>query len=378
MEYVLSTLIGMVVGAALVSFFLKKMREASSPDEKLQNLEEELRTIKKEKIELETKGKERYAMNQKLEAKNETLQQKNEELNREVTTFKTNEAALRKEHDKKMQEVSAMKDSFEEEKLRIRRADEERKKHQEEERDRLWAEHENSVIATLSDLCKQPQFGFPCYDNTHLPQGFHGKLKPDFLVEFLGQYVIFDAKVSKASNLQVYISEQVKKTAQKVKGEEQIYPTIYLVVPTIAAQELRKTSFYEEGFSFFVITSEALEPILASLKRIASYEFAQEMDPQQREHIVDMLAQLDFHISTRNTADYVLLQHGVETLNRVRELDPELAKEIVVKKEKIRHLNFNTAENKGLIANPVKVLEKLHALIEPTPKISQQEIDSLK
>lgn len=374
MEYVLSTLIGMIVGGGLTFFFVKKIREASSEEERLHDIQNELKGAKDRILELETKGKEVFAARQQLEAKNGALQQRNDELNREVASFKANEANLKKEHDKKLQEANSMKESFEEEKKRIRHEDEERQKHQEEERDRLWAEHENNVIATLSGLCKQPQFSFPCYDNNNLPQGFHGKLKPDFLVEFLGQYIIFDAKVSKASNLQVYISEQVKKTAQKVKGEDQIYPKIFLVVPTIAAQELKKTSFYEEGFHFFVVTPEALEPILASLKHIESYEFAEKMDPMERENIIDLIAQFDFHISFRNAVDSALIEHGLDALGKSEKMDVELLKEVAAKKAKIRHLNLNTAEQKQLVANPKFVSKKLQEAIDPKAKISSAEL----
>lgn len=110
----------------------------------------------------------------------------------------------------------------------------------EEERDRIWNEHENAVIATLSELCKQPHLHFTSYSNNNLPDEFDGKLKPDFLIDFLGQYVVFDAKASKAESLQTYINDAVKTTAEKIKKNGRIYPHVFLVVPTEAIGELKK------------------------------------------------------------------------------------------------------------------------------------------
>ena len=190
--------------------------------------------------------------------------------------------------------------------------------------------------------------------------------------------MIFDAKVSKATNLQTYISEQVKSTAKKVKGKENIYPRIFLVVPTHAVSEMKKTSYYEEGFTFFVVSPEALEPILASLKRIADYEFAEAMDPLERENIVDLIAQFDFHISTRNAADLFLMQHGIETIGKTQSINPDLAKEVAIKKAKMRVLSQKSSDQKQFIANPELISERLLELVSPKSQISKEDIDQMK
>ena len=58
----------------------------------------------------------------------------------------------------------------------------------------MWNEHEHVVVSQLTDLCAKPQLKFTTYDNTNLPDDFDGSIKPDFLIDFLGQYIIFDAK----------------------------------------------------------------------------------------------------------------------------------------------------------------------------------------
>jgi len=337
--------------------------------EEIGELKNKIDEFKSETNELRGKGKQLSADYMKMQAKNE-------ELSNQVAEFKAHQKQREKEQHQALEQLDSAKRSLEDEKMRVRREDEERQLKEEQERDRMWAEHEESVLSLLKDLCKKRQYAFTAYDNTTLPEeeGFRGHFKPDFVISFLDQFIIFDAKVSKSENLNSYIQKNVQTTAKKAKGKANIYPTIFFVIPTEAVNGLKQTTYYEDGFTFFVVSPEVLEPIFASLKRIETYEFAQEMDPQERENIIDLIAQFDFHISTRNTVDYHLLQHGLDTLSRVQSMNPDLIKEVAVKKGKMRNLNLNTAENKQMTANPELLHQKLLELVEPKPRIAKEEI----
>ncbi|MBU1911790.1 hypothetical protein KKG16_05255 [Patescibacteria group bacterium] len=377
------TLFGIILAAiGIVSWQLFKLLKSSEvvdprlkadlehKIEEIGKLNNKIDELKSESDELKGKGKQMAAEHFKTQAKNE-------ELSARVAEFQAQQKQRETDQKNALAQFESATKNFEDEKMRVRKEDEERKQMESEARDRMWTEHEATVLSHLTDLCKKPQFNFTYYDNTNLPDGFHGNLKPDFLISFLDQYIVFDAKVSKAANVTIYINDQVKKTAKKVKGKDNIYTTVFLVIPTLALKELKKTSFYEEGFTFYVISPESLEPILASLKRIESYEFAQEMNPQERENIIDLIAQFDFHISTRNTVDFHLLQHGLATLENIRSMDPDLVKEVEVKKCKIRNLNLNTAENKKMVANPQILEERLIELTAPAPKMKKEDLEKM-
>jgi len=369
-----------VIGIATLSWLFLRSKQTGDPhlSAELERRREEIGELKNQCIQLKSEKDELSGNNKVLFAEKSDIKAQLKELSTRVATFEAEEKRKDREHQTSLEKLEAAQKSLERERERVTRADAARQEQEMEERDRLWAEHEHTVVAHLTELCRKPQYGFTCYDNANLPEGFHGSLKPDVLIEFIGQYVIFDAKVSKASNMQTYIADQVKKTATKVKGKKDIYPTVFLVIPTHAVGELKKLSYYEDGFSFFVVSPEALEPILATLKRIANYEFAQEMDPQQRENLVDILAHLDFHISTRNAVDWHLMQHGIATLAKIRETDPELLTEVLVKREKIRNINFNTSDVKELVANPERVQERLLELTQPHPQLSKKDLDALR
>jgi len=347
--------------------------EVERKNQEIGELKNQLIESKSEKDKLSGQGKELYDRYKSLESDLKVVMKERDSSTARNTKYETQEEQKQMKHEEMVSKLEEAKVTLEDERMRIRREDEERQQKALEERDRMWAEHEITVNALLGDLVKKPQYSFTGYDNTNLPEGFDGSLKPDFMIGFLEQYVIFDSKVSKSQDLQNYISDAVKKTAKKVKGNDAIYSTIFLVVPTDAVATLKKLSFYEEGFTFYVVSPESLEPILASLKRIETYEFAQEMDPQERENIIDMIAQFDFHISTRNAVDFHLLEHGIETLNKLRSTNSEFTKEVMIKRQKIRNVNLNTADVKQMTSDPEVVHQKLIELTNPKAKLAAQD-----
>ncbi len=351
--------------------------EIEKKNQDIGELKNQMIEMKSEKDELAGKGKQLYDNFKNLEADMKAMSKERDGLSVRVTKFEAENEQKQKRHEDMATKLEEAKAALEDEKVRIRREDKERQQQLIEDRDRMWNDHEQSVVALLGGLTKKEHCEFTSYSNTNLPEGFSGSLKPDFMISFLEQYIIFDAKVSRSQDLQNYMKESVKKTAAKIKGNQKIYSTVFLVVPTDAVQSLKQVSFYEEGFTFYVISPEALEPILASLKRMESYEFTEGIDPQERENIVDLVAAFDFHVSTRNAHELQMIYHGLETLHKAQNTNPELMAEAMIKKAKIRNLNLSTAETKELVANPKEVAQQLLELVEPKAKISKEDLGNV-
>ena len=119
------------------------------------------------------------------------------------------------------------------------------------------------------------------------------------------------------------------------------------------------------------------KPILAGLKRIETYEFAEAMDPQERENIIDTIASFLFHIQTRNANEFGLMLHGLETMEKAKKANPELVAQAITKKAKMRHLNLNTAETKELVQNPQEVAQQLLELVQPEAKIAKEDLENM-
>lgn len=331
-----------------------------------------------EKDELSGKGKQMYDSYKNLEADMKALRKERDTLLDETQGYKANEKRREKEFNERLEKLEAAKMSLEQERQRVVREDEERRQMELEARDRLWADHENGVIATLTDLCKLPQFAFTSYTNTNLPEGFDGSLKPDFMIDFLDQYVIFDAKVSKSKSLQTYVNDQVKKTVEKVKNNDRIYKWIFLVVPASALSELKTHHYPVEGYHLFVISPEAIPAVLASLKNITRYEFAEQMDPQQRENIIQTIAELDFHINLRNAADIVLSKMGTDILAKTQKIDPQIAEEVALKKQPMNmKAGLAASEIKKIVSKLTQQNEEIQRLVSPSAPVAKKHLQEV-
>lgn len=349
------------------------------------DLEKDVATIKKdleaeraEKNKLSGANKQMFAETTRLKAEMDSVSRERDSLQKMMTKMETTREQQEREHHKLIEKQEAALVALQEERKRVLDDEVAAKQEEEEERDRLWNDHENTVIATLIDLCKQPQLQFRTYTNNNLPDDFDGSLKPDFLIDFLNQYVLFDAKVSKAENLQVYIDDQVKKTTDKIKKNSKIYPHVFLVVPAEAIGKLKKLMYAKDQYYFYVVSREALSPILAMLKRISTYELAETLDPQKRENIINMIAELATHISYRNAHELILTKMGADTLDRVSRTDPELASEVEQKRQEKKFSTLQLSEIKRIAASLTEQNNEIQDLASPKAPVTKKDLGTAK
>lgn len=351
--------------------------ELKQKDQNYGVLTNELQNEKTEKDQLSGKNNQLSIELGNLKAENKNTLNEKDSLIKENSNFKATEESKLKELSDKIEKLNEAKISLEDEKQRVRREDEEKLQREKEERNRMWAEHEKNVKFQLAELCKAPLYGFQYYDNNNLPDDFGGKFKPDFLIEFLGQYVIFDAKVSE-SDLQNYINGNVKSTVEKINNNSKVYTTVFFIVPTETMKSLKKIRFYEQGYDFFVIPPEAIEAIFASFKKISSYDLAQQLDPRDRENIVNLIAEFDNHINMRNALDLLASESGVSVLKKAETLRSEFKEEILQKKGKMRLQQFTPTDIKTLMISPGAQSEKINSLILPKAAIPQNILKRVK
>ena len=282
-----------------------------------------------------------------------------------------------KEHQGGIEKINKAEQALMEERSRVIEAEAAKKEKSEQERDRLWNDHEVNVVSWITDLCKQPSFSFTCFSNTTLPpEDFIGKFKPDVAISFLNQYVIFDAKVSKAENLNTYIQDQVKSTASKIEAAKmgsKIYPHVFLVVPTEAIAHLPKLHHIHGDYTFYIVSKESIAPILSLLKRITTYDLAESIDPQQREKFIHSLADLVSHIHYRNAHDVLLVAKGIEVLENVKERDPELTNE-VEEKRKDKKLVLKPTDIKRFANSLEDQKKEIETFQQPNAPVPSKEI----
>ncbi len=337
-------------------------REALLAGQKLRQMEDQQVSFSQEKRELAVQLEE--------------YRQRVARRDQRITQYESEEQQRKRDLDQRIRELHQARESLEQERERIIFAERKHAEEQQNHRDRQWALHEQNTLRILRELCGRTDLYFPSFDNTDLPDGFDRSLKPDFLIRFLDQYVIFDAKLSKSQNLQSYLAGQAKQTARKIAGSSEkdlMYRVVFFVVPAADLEGLKTLSYYEEGFQFFCIPPEALEPILMFFKRLESYEFAQAYNPQEREQIVQVIAALEHHIRHQNAVHIISALRGIQSLEVKDVLDDDMKQSVLDKRKSIRIENFTPSSLRRLMHDDQALREEILRIISPQPAPVEKE-----
>jgi hypothetical protein len=377
LQYLTPALLVIFLVLFIVYWISKKIRiEDTEPYKQLSSRYED--TVKQQN-QLQGQNEQLIRENSKMESQLSVNIGRISELERKTTEYETNQQNMKKEVDNKISELENSRKELENERNRIIEDERIKKAEFEENRSRIWAIHEDKAKTMMREICRKSEIALPCFDNTNLPDGFDTKLKPDFMVLLLGQYVIFDPKTSQSQNIQTYIKTQVQQTAKKIKGSvsfKDIYKTVFLVFPSIGLQEINETYFVEQGISFFIISLEAFEPIIRTLRRLEDYELAEKYDPQERENIVNVLALYDLHIRQQNATNILTTIRGLKVMEEKKIMPEDVYNAIESRREKLRTELLTPAEIKKLIDNPELQAREILSLIAPRePDIKKQDLN---
>lgn len=297
----------------------------------------------------------------KERSRSEILSHQAEELHRQISLFQADEKARDAQTDNRINELNNAVKALRDEQERVLEEERERRRREEENRSRLWNDHERDVQAKLREICKNPAFAFPFYSNANLPDEFV-KFKPDALVGFLDQYILFDAKKTGDKNPGNYIRNQVEATAEKIlaSGSEKcIFRIAVIVVPSSNLAELKTQLYFHSGFTFLIVSPESLEPLAAAFKEIEKYAAAGQYDPSDREQIVGLIARFDTHIRKQNALNLLAAEQGLSVLEEKKRLPKELADEIEVRRAQIRTKAFSVAELQRFMNAPDDGIDSL-------------------
>lgn len=364
------------------------LKENLSLKAETERLNRDIGEFAKVKQELSEKTGELIRIEKQLEglnSKNEQYLERLKNAGKKISDLEARDEQRDKEKTQSIADALKIRDSFEEQKKRLIEKEEAKQEKAKNDRNRIWNDHEQQTVATLKEVCRKSEIDFPTFDNNALPESFDGKFKPDFLVEFLGQYIVFDAKVNDPdsnNSLQSYLKNQVKSTAEKIKkssNAEEIYNVVYLVVPSLALNELTQFYFVEQGVHFYIISEESIQPILATFKKVTYYENIDHIDPREREKIIDVIAGLDYELSYQNAVNVLLTARSIKTLGDTQLLDDEMQTEILQAKSKKRLINFTPTDLKRLVNHPEEQIAEIKKLIgNKKPPVGDDDIDDVQ
>lgn len=257
-----------------------------------------------------------------LRQKIEVLDQESRRLREENTQFKTTEEQRRQEHKEAISSLNKVVERYAKERT------EEREKAHQAELEKLrklketWLNHETNVKSRIKAICNR--------NGVEYVESVPFKGKPDNTLKIKDEFIVFDAKSPSGddlTNFPSYLKNQVESAIKYVK-EEDVRKEVFLVVPSNTLDHIQQFEYKLSEYTVYVISIDALEPIILALKKIEEYEFAEQLSPEERENICRVIGKF-VHLSKRRIQiDGFFAKQFFELVYRS---DADLPKEILEK-----------------------------------------------
>lgn len=257
-----------------------------------------------------------------LRQKIEALDQESRRLREENTQFKTTEEQRRQEHKEAISSLNKVVERY------ARERTEEREKAHQAELEKLrklketWLNHETNVKSRIKAICNR--------NGVEYVESVPFKGKPDNTLKIKDEFIVFDAKSPSGddlTNFPSYLKNQVESAIKYVK-EEDVRKEVFLVVPSNTLDHIQQFEYKLSEYTVYIISIDALEPIILALKKIEEYEFAEQLSPEERENICRVIGKF-VHLSKRRIQiDGFFAKQFFELVYRS---DADLPKEILEK-----------------------------------------------
>lgn len=254
------------------------MKDKEEFQKKLVALEKENETYLRRGIELKQQQEHLSAQLQSLQTEVTRLKSDDEQRNKLYEQSIANFNKLTEGQRKREEEERAEKHRLEIE--RLKRLKE------------TWSNHEENVKARIKAICMRHAIDYV----DKVP--FRGN--PDNTLRIKDEFIVFDAKSpygDDLTNFPNYLKSQVEHAIKYVR-EEDVRKEVFLVVPTNTLDSLDQFEHKLADYTVYVISLDALEPVILALKKIEEYEFADQLSPEERENICRVIGKF-VHLSKR-------------------------------------------------------------------------------
>ena len=299
-------------------------------------------------------------------------------LNNEIIAYQKAEEGRQKEVNKNIASALTLQESLEAEKSRL---NDERVKEKEDVLKKMklkWSDHEKDVQNHLQLICRNNVITYVSQEDFPHPRN-----KPDSSIEIMDQLIVFDAKSpanDDLSNFPRYIKNQTE-TLKKYAKHDNVKNDLFLVIPSNTLEVINQFHYNVGDYNVYVITKDAIEPIVLSLKKIEEYEFADKLSPEERDNVCRIIGKFAHTTKRRIQIDEFFAREFLDTLTKAGSQLPRDIVENVIKFENAEKLNLPIEKrNKKILTKDLKQqvdnLEK-EMEIRKIPKISTQtDLDS--
>ncbi|MEZ7946134.1 MAG: hypothetical protein QMB73_08745, partial [Flavobacteriaceae bacterium] len=301
-------------------------------------------------------------------------------IDRERNTLKNENIAYQKAEEGRQKEVSksiasalTLQESLEAEKSRL---NDERVQEKEDALKKMklkWSDHEKDVQNHLQLICRNNVITYVSQEDFPHPRN-----KPDSSIEIMDQLIVFDAKSpanDDLSNFPKYIKNQTE-NLKKYAKHDNVKNDLFLVIPSNTLEVIDQFHYNIGDYNVYIISKDALEPIVLSLKKIEEYEFADKLSPEERDNVCRIIGKFAHTTKRRIQVDEFFAREFLDTLTKAGTQLPRDILENVIKFENAEKLNPPMEKrNKKILTKDLKQqVDKLEKEMElrEIRKISNQ------
>ena len=307
---------------------------------------------------------------------NERLSQ----VDRDRNTLKSENIAFQKAEEGRQKEVSksiasalTLQESLEAEKSRLNDERVQEKAASLEKMKLKWSDHEKDVQNHLQLICRDNVITYVSQEDFPHPRN-----KPDSSIEIMDQLIVFDAKSpanDDLSNFPKYIKNQTE-NLKKYAKHDNVKNDLFLVIPSNTLEVIDQFHYNIGDYNVYIISKDALEPVVLSLKKIEEYEFADKLSPEDRDNVCRIIGKFAHTTKRRIQVDEFFAREFLDTLSKAGTQLPRDILENVIKFENAEKLNPPMEKrNKKILTKDLKQqVDKLEKEMEvrEIPKISPQ------
>lgn len=310
--------------------------KCSANDEKIYSLESKKHELELELTELKTEYNNTKSENEKLKAANSKLLGDEEHRKGEYDKAVSNLNAIRNQIQN--DRAKEIQDRNDEEIERLKKLKE------------TWSNHQENVKNKIKLICSKLIIEY--VDNVPF------KGTPDNTIKICDEFIIFDAKSPQGddlSNFPRYLKAQAE-SVKKYAKESSVKRDIYFVIPTNSLEVIENNTIDLADYRVYIISLDALEPIILSLKKIEEYEEFKDLSPEDRENICRVLGKFAHLSKRRIQIDSFFIKQFMELAIKSESDLPSEILEKVIEFEKAEKLNPPTEKRAKLIE--ARILEK--------------------
>ena len=156
--------------------------------------------------------------------------------------------------------------------------------------------------------------------------------KPDNTVLISDQYIIFDAKSPSnddLDNFPSYIKNQTDNLKKYAKHKD-VKKDLFLVIPSNTLKVIKQLTYNMGDYNVYIISKEAIEPIIISLKKIQDFEIVEKLSPEERDDICRIIGKFAHTTKRRIQIDQYFADEFLDTLKKAgSQLPKEILKSVI-------------------------------------------------